>query len=305
MEIHNVKKMPPSQGLRLLAIHAHPDDESSKGAATMAAYVEAGAEVMVVTCTGGERGDILNAAAGELAHAHRDLPGVRRGEMAEAAKILGIQHRWLGYVDSGLPEGDPLPELPFGAFAAQPVEVAAAGLIKLIREFRPHVITTYDENGGYPHPDHIQTHKVSLFAFEHAANPKMYPHLGESWEVRKLYYDRAFAPDRFRSLHYAMLDAGYESPYTERVQRWEEDQDDQMFSWVSPHTTTTQVYCADQFTKRDQALLAHRTQIDPEGFFFAVPEHIYAEHWPWEDYTLITSKVSTELPETDLFAGLR
>ena len=300
-----MKKMPPSQGLRLMAIHAHPDDESSKGAATMAAYVDAGAEVMVVTCTGGERGDILNAAAGELAHAHRDLPGVRRAEMAEAASVLGIEHRWLGYTDSGLPEGDPLPELPFGAFASRPVEIAAAGLIKLIREFRPHVITTYDENGGYPHPDHIHTHKVALFAFEHAANPKMYPHLGDAWEVRKLYYDRAFAPERFRTLHYAMIEAGYESPYTERVKLWESDQQDQMFSWVSPHTTTTQVHCADYFTKRDQALLAHRTQIDPEGFFFAVPEHLYAEHWPWEDYTLITSKVSTELPESDLFAGLR
>jgi mycothiol S-conjugate amidase len=305
VEIHDVKKIAPSQGLRLMAIHAHPDDESSKGAATMAAYVDAGAEVMVVSCTGGERGDILNAAAGELAHAHRDLAGVRRTEMAEAAAVLGVKHRWLGYVDSGLPEGDPLPELPFGAFALQPVEIAAAGIIKLIREFRPHVITTYDENGGYPHPDHIHCHKVSTFAFEHAANPEMYPELGAPWSVSKLYYDRAFAPDRFRTLHYAMLEAGYESPYTERVAMWEEDQDNQMFKWVSPHTTTTQIDCADFFSQRDQALLAHRTQIDPEGFFFAVPEHVYAEHWPWEDYTLISSKVSTELPETDLFAGLR
>jgi len=102
-----------------------------------------------------------------------------------------------------------------------------------------------------------------------------------------------------------MLESGYESPYTERVAQWEADEDNQMFKWVSPHTTTTQILCADYFSQRDQALLAHRTQIDPEGFFFAVPEHVYAESWPWEDYTLISSKVATELPESDLFAGLR
>src|SRR5437868_665740 len=105
MEDHNAGRIAPSQGLRLLAIHAHPDDESSKGSATMAAYVAAGARVMVASCTGGERGDILNAAVGELAHAHRDLAGVRRREMAEAAAVLGIEHRWIGFVDSGLPEG--------------------------------------------------------------------------------------------------------------------------------------------------------------------------------------------------------
>jgi mycothiol S-conjugate amidase len=134
--------------MRMLAIHAHPDDESSKGAATMAAYAAAGARVMVVSCTGGERGDILNAAAGELAHAHRDLAGLRRQEMAQAAAELGIEHRWLGYTDSGLPEGDPLPALPFASFALQPVERAAAPLVKLIREFKPQVVTPYDENGG-------------------------------------------------------------------------------------------------------------------------------------------------------------
>lgn len=138
-----------------------------------------------------------------------------------------------------------MPDLPFGAFALRPVEVAGAGIIKLIREFRPHVITTYDENGGYPHPDHIHSHKVATFAFEHAANPEMYPELGEPWSVSKLYYDRAFAPDRFRALHYAMIEAGYDSPYAERVAQWEADEDNQMFKWVSPHTTTTQIHCAD------------------------------------------------------------
>lgn len=305
MEDRNVEHIVESSGLRLLAVHAHPDDESSKGSATMAAYVAAGARVMVASCTGGERGDILNAAVGELAHAHRDLAGVRRTEMAEAAEVLGIEHRWLGFVDSGLPEGDPLPELPFGAFALQPLERAAAPLIKLIREFKPHVIVAYDENGGYPHPDHIQAHKVAVYAFDEAAKADSSPELGERWETSKLYYDRAFAPERFKTLHYAMVDAGIESPYAERVAAWEEHPDQQLFGWVSPHETTTQIHCAPYFKKRDQALLAHRTQIDPTGFFFAVPEAIYAQAWPWEDFTLVKSSVPTTLPETDLFAGLR
>lgn len=305
MQDHNEELMTPSQGLRLLAIHAHPDDESSKGSATMAAYVAACARVMVATCTGGERGDILNAAVGELAHAHRDLAGVRRTEMAEAAEHLGIEHRWMGYVDSGLPEGDPLPELPFGAFALVPLEIAAAPMIKLIREFKPHVIIAYDENGGYPHPDHIQAHKVAVYAFEEAAKAASSPELGEAWETSKLYYDRAFAPERFRTLHYAMVEAGIESPYAERIAEWEKHPDEQLFGWVSPHKTTTQVNCAAYFKTRDEALKSHRTQIDPTGFFFAVPEAIYAKHWPWEDFTLIKSSVPTQLPETDLFAGLR
>ena len=139
--------------LRLLAVHAHPDDESSKGAATMARYVSEGARVMVATFTGGERGDILNPRA-DTPEARADLTAVRRSEMAEAARILGVEHVWLGFVDSGLPEGDPPPPLPDGCFALQPVEDAARPLVALIREFRPHVVTTYDENGGYPHPDH-------------------------------------------------------------------------------------------------------------------------------------------------------
>lgn len=305
MEEMRIVPIPPSEGLRLLAVHAHPDDESSKGAAMMAAYVAAGAEVMVASCTGGERGDILNAAAGELAHAHRDLAGLRREEMAEAAAVLGIQHRWIGFVDSGLPEGDPLPDLPSGCFALQPLERAAAPLVRLIREFRPHVVTTYDENGGYPHPDHIMAHRVAVEAFEAAADPERYPGLGEPWAASKLYYDRAFSPDRFRTLHYGMVEEGLESPYAERVAAWEENPEGEMFAWVTHHGTTTQIACAEFFGHRDRALLAHRTQIDPEGFFFAVPTDVYARHWPWEDYTLATSRVETTLPESDLFAGLR
>ena len=166
------------KGLRLLAVHAHPDDEASKGAAMMAYYLDQGVEVMVATCTGGERGGIQNPAMEGDAHAARDMAGARRTEMAKAAAALGIQHTWLGFFDSGLPEGEPLPELPAGCFALQPLERAAAPLVRLVRRFRPQVIISYDENGGYPHPDHIMAHRVAVEAFHAAGDPQRYPGTG-------------------------------------------------------------------------------------------------------------------------------
>ena len=154
-----------------MCVHAHPDDESSKGAATMARYVEEGADVLVVSCTGGERGDILNPALKERADIAANIHAVRLQEMANAERILGVHHEWLGFVDSGLPEGDPLPPLPEGCFGLTPLEESVPRLVALVRKFRPHVMTTYDENGGYPHPDHIMCHKVSVAAFEAAGDP--------------------------------------------------------------------------------------------------------------------------------------
>src|SRR5262249_37248220 len=141
-------------GLRLMAVHAHPDDESSKGAATMARYGRSGVEVMVATLTGGERGDILNKAM-ERPEVRANLPGIRREEMARAREILGVQQRFLGFTDSGLPEGDPLPPLPDGCFALEKLEDAAEPLVRLVREFRPHVLLGYDENGGGSPPRHV------------------------------------------------------------------------------------------------------------------------------------------------------
>lgn len=304
MDQSAVTALPDSTGFRLMAVHAHPDDESSKGAATSAAYIAAGAEVLVVSCTGGERGDILNKDADEVAHAHRDLAGLRHQEMANAAQTLGIKQTWLGYVDSGLPEGDPLPPLPFGAFATIPVEIAAVPLVKVIREFRPHVMTTYNEFGGYPHPDHIHTHVISVFAFKAAADPEYHPELGEAWQIPKVYYDNSMNTERFTSLHEAMVERGLESPYTWRLEAAEADPD----SWMvraQRHKNTSRIYASEYFGLRDQALLSHHTQIDPQGFFFAVPRELEKEVYPFEDYTLIESTVETSFPESDLFAGLR
>ena len=166
---------PVSDRLRLMCVHAHPDDESSKGAATMARYVDEGHEVLVVSCTGGERGDVLNPRLKDDVHILRDLAQVRRDEMAAAQAILGVQHTWLGFVDSGLPEGDPLPPLPEGCFALEPLEVTTEALVREIRRFRPHVVTTYDENGGYPHPDHVMCHDVSMAAVVAAGDPDGLP----------------------------------------------------------------------------------------------------------------------------------
>ena len=204
-----------------MAVHAHPDDESSKGAATMARYVSEGAQVLVCTLTGGERGDILNPAL-DRPEVKADMARIRRAEMARAREILGVQQRFLGFVDSGLPEGDPKPPLPDGCFALTPVAEAAEPLVRAVREFRPHVMLTYDENGGYPHPDHVMTHKVSVAAFEAAADPDAYPDAGEPWQPLKLYYFVSFHGAKFVALHEEMLRRGLESPYTKIFEEWEE-----------------------------------------------------------------------------------
>jgi len=286
-----------STGLRLMAVHAHPDDESSKGAATMARYVAEGHQVMVVTCTGGEAGSVLNAAM-DTPEVRARLTEIRREEMAQAAKALGVEHRWLGFIDSGLPEGEPLPPLPEGSFALVPAEEAAEPLVRAIREFKPHVVVTYDENGGYPHPDHIHTHTVSMVAYEAASDPARYPDAGEPWQPLKLYYTHGLSRARMRALHEGLLAEGLESPYGQWLAKWDPDKADVM------ERVTTRVPCGGYFEYRDEALRAHATQIDPNSRWFAVPLHIQREVWPTEEYELVRSLVDSTIPENDLFAGV-
>jgi mycothiol S-conjugate amidase len=280
--------------LRLMAIHAHPDDESSKGAATTAKYVDEGIEVMVVSCTGGERGDVLNAQAQELV----DLYGiheVRQREMAEAARILGVQHEWLGFMDSGFTEGEPLPG---DAFALVPLEISVPPLVKLLREFRPQVVTTYDENGGYPHPDHIQTHVITMAAITAAADPNLYQEFGPAHQVQKVYYNQQFHKARIVALHNLLLEQEIESPYVEWLDKWEDKPED-------AERITTSIECAKYFPIRDAALKAHATQIEPDGRWFLVSTELQQSAWPTEEFQLASSLVPTTLPESDLFAGLR
>ena len=280
--------------LRLMAIHAHPDDESSKGAATTAKYVDEGIEVMVVSCTGGERGDVLNAQAQELV----DLYGiheVRQREMAEAARILGVRHEWLGFMDSGFTEGEPLPE---DAFALVPLEISVPPLVKLLREFRPQVVTTYDENGGYPHPDHIQTHVITMAAITAAADPNLHQEFGPAHQVQKVYYNQQFHKARIVALHNLLLEQEIESPYVEWLDKWEDKPED-------AERITTSIECAKYFPIRDAALKAHATQIEPDGRWFLVSTELQQSAWPTEEFQLASSLVPTTLPESDLFPGLR
>ncbi|MGC5628649.1 mycothiol conjugate amidase Mca [Georgenia sp. Z1344] len=285
-----------------MAVHAHPDDEASKGAATMARYAADGHRVRVVTATGGERGSVLNPRLQGDPEVEANMVELRRKEMAASAEALGIEHAWLGFVDSGLPEGDPLPPLPEGCFALEPDEVVVGALVAQIREFRPHVMTTYDENGGYPHPDHVRVHEISMLAFDAAADPEQFPEAGPAWAVQKVYYDVSFSGGRIRAVHEALLERGAESPFAEWIERRERRDED---AGVERRPATAAVHVAEHFAARDAALRAHATQIDPDGFFFSVPRDLEAQVWPVEEFELVLSRVPvSDAVEDDLFAGV-
>jgi mycothiol S-conjugate amidase len=224
------------------------------------------------------------------------MPGLRRREMAKAQAVIGFEHRWLGYVDSGMPdEGEPLPP---NCFASIPLEVSAAPLVKLIREFRPQVLITYDENGGYPHPDHVRTHQLSVRAFEAAADPAQYPEAGQPWQISKLYYDRIMNSKRMNAMHTALLEKDPDSALLEdlaKIRRWMQER---------PYLATTQVESGKFFEKRDDALRAHASQVAPDSSFFFWPNELQRSAWPWEDFQLVRSEVASAVPETDLFAGI-
>jgi mycothiol S-conjugate amidase len=284
--------------LRLLSVHAHPDDESSKGAGTVAYYRSRGAEVMVVSCTGGEEGRVLNDSldAAALAMADRDLPGLRRIEMRNAAAVMDVQHRWLGYADSGWP-ADGEPE-PINSFASIPLDISAEPLVRLIREFRPQVMITYDENGGYPHPDHIRTHTISIYARDAAADPARYPGAGPAWTIQKTYYDQIFNPPRLQAIYDALVAADPDSAIITQM--------DEMRARFAdrPDVTTTHIPVGDFLEVRDAALLSHGSQVSPESTFFRWPNDLQRQVWPTEDFQLADSAKPATLPESDLFAGV-
>ena len=260
----------------------------------MALYASQGVEVTVVTMTGGERGDVLNPAL-DTPETWANLPEVRRREMARAAAILGVDQVWLGYEDSGFTLEEPWGEMPPASLAAADIRESGARFADILVERRPQVLVTYDEGGGYPHPDHIMCHKVSMKALAYAADKERYG--DRAWVVPKVYYQMGFRREKFIRLNEAAKAAGIESPYGERLKNTVYDQMD--------HRVTTQVICDDFFTVRDEALRAHATQVDPEGTWFQLPMAIQRAVWPFEDYELVRSAVPVSLPENDLFAGLR
>jgi mycothiol S-conjugate amidase len=280
---------------RLLTVHAHPDDESSKGAATTARYADEGAEVVLVTCTGGEAGEVLNPSCDPVP-ADR-MVEVRAGELAAAVAAIGFTRTYqLGYVDSGWTED--LGTVPPDTFWHVPLAESGAALARILRAERPHVVVTYPEDGGYPHPDHIRTHDVTIAALALAedVDADLGPDAGEPWRVAKVYASSAFPSERLHGLHRAVEEVGLESPFT----RWLEDRPER-FEEPPPDA---RVRCDGWFARRDAALTAHVTQIDPDGFWFHIPRDLEAEVYPYEAYRRLRSDVHTVGVEDDLFAGL-
>jgi mycothiol S-conjugate amidase len=283
--------------LCLLTVHAHPDDESSKGAGTVAKYHAAGVRTVLVTATGGEEGDILNPAM--------DLPGikdriaeVRRDELAAATQIIGYDEVvMLGYRDSGMPDSpanaDPR------SFAQALLDEAVARLVEVVRRERPQVIITYPQDqSGYPHPDHLRVNEISELAFDAAGDPDRYPDRGEPWQPSKLYYV-GWSVRRMHAVHEAFLERGLESPYSDkRLTRMIEAMEK-----AEEPSTTIDVRGFAGIPR--QALLAHATQVDPnEAHWFGLPAEVEEQLYPYEEYVLARNLTTSEPPEDDLFAGV-
>ena len=286
--------------LCLLQIHAHPDDEASKGAGTSAKYAAEGVRNVLVCCTGGEEGEILNKAM-DRPEVLADLHGVRMAELAASAAAIGYDRvEMLGYRDSGMPdtEANARPD----NFANAPLDEAVERFVKIIRAERPQVIITYHEDRNwYPHPDHIRVWEISGPAFDAAGDPDQFPDAGEPWLPSKLYYV-AWSMARVKALHAVYEERGQESPF----KRWFEgdnpmpDRDERF---------TTRIDVSEHLGARRAALLAHATQVDPEGHWMAIPDELVRGVYPWEDYILARTLVEGTVPENgfeeDLFAGLR
>ena len=277
----------------LLTVHAHPDDEASKGAPTVARYHADGVHTVLVCCTGGEAGDILNPAM-DRPEVRDRIDEVRREELDAAAEVIGYDEVvLLGYRDSGMPDSadnaDP------AAFANADHDEAVGRLVEVIRRERPQVVVTYgDDQKGYPHPDHLQVHDISLPAFDRAGDPEWYPEAGEPWAPAKLYYV-VWSKARIVATHDKFEQLGLESPFKEDWFK-RPDQDDRV---------TTQIDISDWYDVRFDALLAHATQVDPESpFWFGLPRHEARTVHPWDDYVLAQTRVESSEPETDLFAGI-
>lgn len=295
--------------LCLLTVHAHPDDEASKGAPTMARYNAEGVRTVLVCCTGGEEGDVNNPALKEPGQAFHGLDRaaerallseLRPRELAKSAQVIGFHNViMLGYRDSGMAESETNSHPD--SFHMADLDEAVGRLVRVIRSERPHVIVTYgDEQTGYPHPDHIKVHDITILAFDRAGDGDWYPDAGEPWRPLKMYYS-AWSHKRIRIVHEAMLRLRGSSPFDENwFKRPEVD-----------HRLTTRLEIGQYYWARSGALRAHATQVDAsEAFWFGLSDDELAEVYPFEDWILAKSLVpSTPLAEgeyeNDFFAGIR
>jgi mycothiol S-conjugate amidase len=280
----------------LLTVHAHPDDEASKGPATVARYHDQGVHTVLVCCTGGEEGEILNPAM-DRPEVKENLAEYRRKELETAAEIIGYDELiWLGYRDSGMPdsEANKKPD----SFAMAPLDEAVGRLVEIIRRVRPQVIVTYpEEQTGYPHPDHLRVHEISAIAFDAAADPEAYPEAGPTYAPAKMYYT-VWSVRRMRAIHEKFVELGLESPFSdERVARMLQDP-------PAPFSTAVDVTGYNHI--RSDALRAHATQVDPSSrMWFGLPPEVEKSLPTTDDYQLVRSRLgSIDVIEDDLFAGV-
>jgi mycothiol S-conjugate amidase len=278
----------------LLTVHAHPDDESSKGAATVARYHDQGVHTVLVCCTGGEEGDILNPAM-DKPEVREDMAETRRAELAAATSIIGYDEVvMLGYRDSGMPdsEANKNPD----SFAMAPLDEAVGRLVEVIRRVRPQIMVTYpDEQTRYPHPDHLRVHEISAIAFDAAGDPEAYPDAGAPYAPAKMYFT-VWSVGRMRAMHEKFLELGLESPFSEeRIAR--------MPTEVS-YTTSIDITGYDHI--RADALRAHATQVDPTSrMWFGLPPEVEKALPHTDEYQLARSRLgSTDVVEDDIFAGV-
>ena len=285
----------------MLLVHAHPDDETIATGATMAKYAAEGAGVTLVTCTLGEEGEIL---VPELAHLASDRDGGlgehRIGELAAAMAALGVtDHRFLGgagrWRDSGMMD-TPTNDNP-ECFWRADLDAAIGELVSVIREVRPQVVISYDDNGGYGHPDHIQAHRVTVGAFEAAGDPARYPEAGEAWTPSKLY--ETAVPRSFLELGYqALKDLGEAAPFGVTSP-------DELVFGVPDERVTTQVDARDYLPAKVAAMRAYPTQIAVDGHFFALSNDVGQGLFGLEHYRLAKGPgPQAGEQESDLFAGV-
>jgi mycothiol S-conjugate amidase len=286
-----------TERLCILSVHAHPDDEASKGAGSIAKYHAEGAHTVLVCCTGGEAGEVLNPEL-DMPEVKENLHQIRMEELARATKIIGYDEVvMLGYRDSGMP-GWP-GNFDLRCFGQAKVEEAVGRLVAIIRRVKPHVIVTYPDHERqqrYPHPDHLMVHTVSVAAFDAAADPDAYPWAGPTWQPLKLYYS-AWSVKRFIAIHEKLLELGLESPFSDRLAAWKD----------APDESTTSIDIKGFEDVSREALIAHATQVrgNGRGWFGSLPPEVARTIHPHEEYVLAKSHMKTRLPETDLFAGVR
>ncbi len=298
---------------RMILVHAHPDDETIGNGASMAKYVAEGAHVTLITSTLGEEGEVLVDSLAHLASDRDDLLGQHRvGELAAAMELLGVtDQRYLGgqgrFRDTGMAYDENRraiapAEIRDDTFWAADLTEAATLLAEVIREVRPQVLVTYDERGGYGHPDHIQAHRVAMYGSLLAAVPSYRPDLGAAWDVPKVYWN-ALSEGRMRDGLRRLRASGDLTTFEGM------DPDGALPPFVvADELITTEIDANDYVERKLEAMAAHATQIAVDGPFFAMSNNVGNEVWGTEFYRLVKGRPgngdASDGRESDLFAGV-